>query len=82
MTTLSGNDFNTGNAFFLCLMSKHGSGYDVSDGVDGGDVTLEVMVDNYSLLVVEDESNLLCTQLVGVGSPAGGHEDVVGGEYL
>lgn len=78
MTGLSGDAFDAGDAFFFGFVGEHGSGDDIADGVDAGDVGLEVLVDRDASFFVGFESGFFEPESFGEGLAADGNENFIG----
>src|SRR5882724_10299883 len=74
---LSGEQLDAGDPLFLRLVREHRAGDDVTDRVDTGDRSLEVLVNLYPTFRVELDARRLETEPGRVGTPADRDEHLV-----
>ena len=72
----------TRDAFVLGLVRQHRPGDDVADGVDAGDVGLEMRIDDDAAAIVALDADRFEAEALGVGHAADRHQHDVGLERL
>ena len=78
---LAGEVLGDRNALVFGLVGEHGAGDDVTDGVDAGEVGLEVGVDDDAAAFIELEAGFLSAEASRVGLTAHGDEDLIGHKF-
>lgn len=79
---LACHDFGADYAFVFGFVGQHWAGDDVADGVDAGDVGLEVIVDCHAFAFIEFDANCFQPQTFGIRAAAYGDEDDLGLQFF
>ncbi len=82
MAGLAGEDFGDRDAFVLGLVRQHRAGDDVADGVDAGDVGLEMVIDDDAAALVLLDAERFEAEAFGVGHAADRDQHDIGLDRL
>jgi hypothetical protein len=74
------DDFDGGDTFFFSLVGQHGTECSVTDTLDSLDAGVELVVDNDTTSVVELDTDLFQSEVLGDRSSTDGYQDDVGFE--